>query len=192
MIFILAVFISIVIALLRGGRFERLGDINLRYAPLILLGFLIQLLIFTPILGPHLSQTQTSVVYNISMLLVLGVMALNWRLPGVPLLALGIFLNWVAISLNGGFMPSSQEALIAAGLADRAAMGEGEHFNNTVLVNESTRLPFLADVMAVPTPFPFATVFSIGDVLIAAGAAWLVQGAMVTPPEAAQVRTPTA
>lgn len=190
MLFVLAILFSVGVALLRGGRFERLADISIRFAPLILLGFLIQLLIFTPILGPRLSQGQTVVAYNLSMLLIWGTMALNWRLPGAPLIALGVFLNWLAISLNGGFMPASPDALVAAGLFDRAALAEGENFNNTILINTTTRLPFLADIMAVPAPIPFSTVFSVGDLILAVGAAWLIQRAMLAPTTLAPLPTP--
>lgn len=179
MIFVAAVLLALAVALLRGGRIEHLSRLSVRFAPLIVLGFVIQLLIFNPILGPHLSRSQVALAYNVSMILVWGTLAINWRLPGAPLMALGVFLNWLVITLNGGFMPASQEALLRAGLMGPALMAPGEHNNNSILITESTRLPFLADVMAIPASLPFSTVFSVGDLLLAAGGCWLVQKAMV-------------
>lgn len=180
MVFVAAVVVAVVVALVRGGRFERLANLTIRFAPLILLGFIIQLLIFTPILGPQLSRTQTVLAYNFSMILILGALALNWRVPGALLMGLGVFSNWLAISLNGGFMPASRSAMLRAGMLAQAAMDASQHYNNSILINEQTRVPFLGDVMAVPAALPLANVFSIGDVLLAAGAAWLVYKTMTT------------
>ena len=99
--------------------------------------------------------------------------AVNWRLPGLPVVGVGLLCNALAISLNGGRMPASVDALLAAGLQSVAlkagALGAS---TNTILIGPETRLPFLCDIFALPSWFPLATVFSIGDVLIAAGAAW--------------------
>lgn len=180
MLILVVILIFLVIALLRGGRFERLGEVPLRWTPLFLLGFLIQLFIFTPLLGPHLTPSQTAVAYSLSMILIWGTLLLNWKIPGVPWMALGVFLNWLVIVLNGGFMPASIEALQLAGLHDLAAMTDGQHHNNSILVNQQTRLPWLADVMAVPDFVPLSNVFSVGDVLLAIGAGWFLQHALLS------------
>ena len=49
----------------------------------------------------------------------------------------------------------------------------GNVFANSAYV-ANARLWFLGDVFAVPASWPFANVFSIGDVLIAVGAAWAI------------------
>lgn len=187
MIFVAAVLVAVVVALLRGGRFERLGHLSIRLAPLIVIGLVIQILIFSPILGSHLSRSQIALVYELSMILIWGTLVLNWRLPGVPLMALGVFLNWLVITLNGGFMPASQEALLQAGFVNRAMMTGDQHYNNTILIDANTRLPFLADVMAIPAALPLSNVFSVGDVLLATGTAWLLQRVMVAPHAAAEI-----
>jgi hypothetical protein len=81
------------------------------------------------------------------------------------LTALGAALNLLAITANGGVMPASPAALARAGLADDPGFQ-----NSTVLADP--RLAFLGDVFAVPASWPLSNVFSIGDVLIAAGLAW--------------------
>jgi hypothetical protein len=42
-------------------------------------------------------------------------------------------------------------------------------------------LAFLGDIFVLPRPFPFANVFSIGDVLIGVGGAWFVVKTMHRP-----------
>lgn len=181
MILLVLTLISLLVVLLRGGRFEQLGEVHIRFAPLLVFAFITHLLIFTPILGPYLNQTQTGIIYSVSMFVVWFTILLNWRLPGMPLMSLGVFLNWLAITLNGGFMPSSLEALRAAGLHNQASLEPGVHYNNTVLVTESTRLPFLTDIFAVPSSLPLSNVFSVGDVLLAIGVAWFIQRVMTAP-----------
>jgi len=49
---------------------------------------------------------------------------------------------------------------------------------NSVLLGPESRVPWLCDIFALPSWVPLATVFSVGDVLIAIGAAWFFIGAM--------------
>jgi hypothetical protein len=93
-------------------------------------------------------------------------LAANWRLPGMPLVALGAALNLLAISVNGGVMPASPSALAGAGLG----VQEPGFQNSTALADP--RLAFLGDVFSLPASWPLSNVFSVGDVLIALGIVW--------------------
>ncbi len=89
------------------------------------------------------------------------------RLAGVAVIVAGALTNSAAIVANGGVMPASPAAVASAGLRI------GGEFSNSRPV-DGARLAPLGDVLAVPAGWPGATVFSLGDVLIAAGAAWLL------------------
>jgi hypothetical protein len=67
-------------------------------------------------------------------------------------------------------MPASPEAVAAAGLPP-----DPPGFANSAVLPDP-RLAFLGDVFAIPRSWPLANVFSVGDVLIAVGAAAAVQG----------------
>lgn len=179
MIFVTATLVAVLVALLRGGRFEHLAQLSFRFGALIVVGLIIQILIFSPILGSHLNREQIALVYNLSMILLWGTLMLNWRVPGTRLMALGIFSNWLAITLNGGFMPASREALLSAGLISQAMMIGDQHYNNTILIDADTHLTFLTDVMAIPAVLPLSNVFSVGDLVLTAGTVWLIQRVMV-------------
>jgi len=90
----------------------------------------------------------------------------NRRLPFLWMIALGGSLNLLAIAANGGTMPARPGAVASAGLSDTGPA------NSAVLA--SPKLAFLGDVFAVPAGWPLHNVFSIGDVLIVAGAALLI------------------
>lgn len=100
-----------------------------------------------------------------SYLLAASALAANRRLPGMWLLALGAGLNVVAIAANGGVMPASEWAVATAGIEPQA----GQFHNSSVLA--SPRLLLLGDVLALPAAWPLRNVFSVGDVLLAAGGA---------------------
>jgi hypothetical protein len=110
----------------------------------------------------------------------------NRRLPGVPLMALGGALNLAAIVANDGVMPASPSAWERAGLEPPAP---GEEFTNSAPV-EDARLGVLGDVFAIPEGWPFANVFSIGDVLIVVGLGWLAHAWCRRPHSAAVADLP--
>jgi hypothetical protein len=86
-------------------------------------------------------------------------LAANWRVPGIPLAALGVALNLLVIAANGGVMPASPLPADAPGFQSSAAVAD-------------PRLAFLGDVFALPASWPLSNVFSVGDMLIAVGLAW--------------------
>lgn len=98
----------------------------------------------------------------------------NRRVPGLVLLAGGGALNALAIAANGGQMPASPQALQAAGLPLVT-----DHFVNSGVVADP-RLAFLGDVFASPAWLPLRNVYSVGDLVILAGAVWVVQRACGT------------
>jgi len=100
---------------------------------------------------------------------------LNRRLPGIPVLAVGLFLNLLSISLNGGFMPIStitaaklisEEALLNITVGSRFSLGS----KDILLSPEAIVLPWLSDRFVPPGWFPYRFAFSLGDVLIDIGA----------------------
>jgi hypothetical protein len=92
----------------------------------------------------------------------------NRRVPWLWMIGLGGMANLAAISANGGVMPASRAALVAAGRATHVA-----HFTNSTAVPHP-HLAFLGDIFAWPVPLPLANVFSVGDVLLLVGTAMLI------------------
>jgi uncharacterized protein DUF5317 len=148
---------------LSGGRLGALADLRLRrlWAVYAALGL--------AILGvnlPGLPDGARSLLLIAAYPVGAVFLAANWRVPGVPLVALGAGLNLLAIAANGGVMPASPDALATAGLP---AGGPG--FRNSDVVADP-RLAFLGDIFAIPASWPLSNVFSVGDVLIGAGLVW--------------------
>ncbi len=94
----------------------------------------------------------------------------NLHAPGIPLVAAGLLLNVLVVAANGA-MPVSVEAARQAGVAP-GDLGLGRDPSRELL-DDASRLPWLADVIAVPLPV-HPEVVSAGDVLVAAGVLLLV------------------
>ena len=115
--------------------------------------------------------------------LLIAFLILNRRLPGLRLILLGTLLNMAVILANGGFMPVSREALERSGHLDLIVVHGDQEFvlgsKDIVLPESQTRLQPLSDVVGIPETFPVSATFSVGDLVIMAGAARLVYRTML-------------
>ncbi len=151
----------------------------LRSLWLVIVGFLPQFLIFyLPATRTRFPSSWVSIGLVSSQILLLFFCWLNRHLSGIWLLGLGLALNLLVIAANGGFMPISPQT--AARIAPQEAVASiplGSRFGSSkdaLLAPEQTRLEWLADRFTTPQGFSYKVAFSLGDILIAAGAFWLV------------------
>jgi hypothetical protein len=158
----LVLFIATTIALLRGGRLINLADIRLQYWWLLLLGFGIQA---ATVLLHDTERTRevATVMILVSYLPLLALVLINRHREGMWLAGLGVLMNFSVIALNGG-MPVLREAATIAAAGPAALPLDVKH----VLLDSSTRIPFLGDVIPVRL-FGIGQVISLGDVLLAVG-----------------------
>jgi hypothetical protein len=169
-----------------GGRLRNLETLDLRWPWLVIVALGVQLVIFSP-LGRPLGEGAIVALHLASYALLIAFAAVNHRDLGILIAGVGIVLNVAVIAANGGYMPATARALQFAGHLTGA-----ETHNNSALAGEGVRFLFLGDVMAVPGWVPVvANVFSVGDVLIAAGVAVMLAAAMRGPADTrgATVRT---
>lgn len=113
---------------------------------------------------------------KVSVLLLVGYgLYQNRHLKTLYLVLWGLLLNTLVILANGGHMPVSPDALKRAGIEgwEELLKNRGDAVHS--LLDESTRLPFLGDVIALP---PLRKAVSPGDLFILAGIAGvIVEGA---------------
>ena len=185
MILVVAIVVSIIIALLRGGRFSALATLPLRYGVLAVAAFAVQIIFIyqTPsskIIGTWGWQ---ELLFASSHLLLLATVWANRHLAGVKWIGLGLLLNLAVIVANGGWMPITPDAIIKVGhtgLVPTVTPGMRIYSSkNIILAPEETKLRFLSDIFIISRPFPVPSVFSIGDVFVALGMFLLIQNAML-------------
>lgn len=97
---------------------------------------------------------------------------------GIPILLLGVFLNFIVMALNGGRMPVSLEAATILDPAYANAIQNGLYGKHAVLT-DSTLLGFLGDVIPITDPYPKDQVISIGDIVMNIGIFIFIQRVMV-------------
>lgn len=158
----LAFLLLLVTVPVAGGRLSRLSELELRGLWLVVVAFAIQVLLVTVV--PEGDETLHRVAHIATYGLAAGCILRNLDLRFMWVVAVGGLLNFIAIAANGGVMPASRGALAAAGLDP--ASGE---FANSDLVRNA-HVAFLGDVFAIPTGWPGANVFSLGDALMLVGA----------------------
>jgi hypothetical protein len=163
-LFLIAVVVLAAVAVpLAGGRLGALVEVRLRHSWAIFAAFGLGIAATElPGLPEGLRVALLVAAYPVAAVF----LAANWRLPGMPLVALGGAMNLLAITVNGGVMPASRSALAGAGLPVNQP-----GFENTAVLPDP-QLALLGDVFFIPASWPLSNVFSVGDVLIALGVIW--------------------
>jgi hypothetical protein len=165
------VLLAVGVGLVLGGRLGAVAELHLRAPWLFLAALALQLVAFPLAILPwRTDETLASVLWVASYWLLVVAALLNRRVTGVPIVASGMALNFVAILANRGTMPVTHDAMRDAGRND------GVQANSTAMSDPN--LPWLVDRWAAPDWIPLANVFSVGDVVIAVGAFVLVLAAM--------------
>ena len=173
MFILYAVVIGIALGLLFGGDLARLGELKLRFAWVCVLGLAVQLVLFSDPVTERIGSLGVP-IYVVSTVAVAVAVAANYRIQGMAVVALGAFCNLAAIAANGGYMPTTAEAMAATGFSEKTV------YSNSALLSDPN-LPWLIDRFAMPTWIPSHNVFSIGDVLIGLGVAIVIVVAMRRP-----------
>jgi len=179
MIFLISVAVGIIAGYLTGGRLRNLTSLRLRWTWLVLLAVLIQVLVF-PLFTDHpIVPIATEAFHLISYLLVLAWLGLNIRVRPLLLIGAGALCNLLVIVVNGGKMPASISAIARAGGEFAAQqLTQNGVYGNLVSMSAATHLNFLGDTMYLPGWLPFATAFSVGDLVIMIGLVWLMARGM--------------
>jgi hypothetical protein len=173
---VLAVVVGgILIGLALGGSLRNLAETRLRWWPLALAGLSLQL-IPVPSRPGQADHWAAAGLLIASYVLLLMFVAGNIRIPGLPLVAMGFALNLLVIGANGG-MPVKDAALRqAAGSGyekSRQRLLEKGGLKHHLATSDDVLVP-LSDVIGIGGPV--ANVFSPGDMLSYAGAAWALAG----------------
>lgn len=173
------IMLSFLVAELRGGRLRNLARADFRHLELVLAacGLHVGLQVAA---GRGWVEVAwwTGLLNVVAYLLLMAAVIPNLRLSGMPLVAVGVFLNLLVIAANGGKMPVSPTALEAVGLGHlRPLLGSGRAPTHT-LIGEGTRLAFLGDIFPLPRPYWWPCTFSPGDAVLAVGMFLLIQALM--------------
>ncbi len=171
---------ALVLGKLRGGKFKSLGRVRINNWWLFLMAFVIEFgAVFAVSAGIEIVGRYRMYLHILSYLVLFAGVMSNREYPSMWIIFLGSLLNFVVIAINGGAMPISLEGLHRTGLDNYVQIINAGGLATHQALTASTKLAFLADIIVLPKPYPFAKVMSIGDVLICLGVIIFVQRAML-------------
>ncbi|MFJ2047105.1 MULTISPECIES: DUF5317 domain-containing protein [Paenibacillus] len=104
---------------------------------------------------------------------------LNRHYKGFTLIWIGVFLNFIVMAVNGGRMPVSVDASAVLGPYYVDMLREGGAVSKHYMMDASTHLSFLGDIIPLSSPYPRTQVISIGDVVMNIGIFLFIQYMMV-------------
>jgi hypothetical protein len=166
--------ITLVVGFLMGGRLSNLSRLRIRWAPLAIVGFAMQL-INPPGNWPIFMLLGSFVLLSIFTFA-------NIRTAGFAMILIGVAMNFAVIAVNSG-MPVSRDALMSSGQGDTFAdlANDADSYVKHHLADGDDRLLFLGDVIGVPPPV--AQAISIGDVYTYGGVGMVIVAAMRRRPD---------
>jgi hypothetical protein len=174
---IVAVIVAgLLVGIALGGDIRTLSELKLRWWPLALVGLVLQL-IPVPSMDGQLDRWLAVGLLAGSYVVLIAFVAMNIRLAGFPVIALGFALNLLVISVNGG-MPVTEHAIRQAYGARTATeitrLQEQGGAKHHLARDDDVLLP-LADV--IPVGAPQRQVLSAGDLVFMVGVFWVVAAA---------------
>jgi len=153
---------GILLGLVSGGRLGALGELRISRVELVYAAIALQIVAFPSGIFPWSTPDGFARgVWLVSFALLIVFAAVNRAVRGVALVFAGLASNLAAVVANGGLMPASPSAVRAAGTTYR--------LHNNSISTAHPHLAWLTDRWTVPEWIPWGNVFSVGDVLIAAG-----------------------
>lgn len=163
--------LAIVVSWFRGGRLRDVVSLDFSRGWIVLLALVIQVVALS-VLGSGSSYFPALYIFSFLGLFVF--FALNFKLPWVWLISIGVALNFLAIAANGGYMP------VDISLVDQAP-SSSEALGHTRPITDTTTLSYLGDVIPVRIGIPgFNGLISAGDIVLALGAALFIQWGMMS------------
>lgn len=168
-----AVLSSVIIAIIRKGKFTNFEHVSIKGWYLILLSALVQIVSAKLYIGKYeaivnILNNYYFYIHILSYILLLVGLALNIDRKSFQLITLGTILNFICIIANNGKMPVH----VPYGPDPTVDLWHS-------ILNESTRLITFADVIPIPKPYPFPKILSIGDLFIIVGTFIFIQNCMV-------------
>ena len=165
---------ALAVAVLIGGDVRRLSQLRLRHLELLLAAFAAK--ISVALLGTTHAAAAVTAARPLNVIgagLLLAVVWFNRRIPGAILFGAGLTLNLIVILVFGGRMPVLLPRDIDPNSAVLAVLKGGLDPLHVALPHPQG-LWFLGDILAIPGIGGHASLVSIGDLLMAAGVAWLI------------------
>lgn len=174
------VVVSALVGKLRGGSLSSLGEVPLKRIEIIVAAFAVEALVVAlGLRGIELVSVISPYAFLYAYASLLYAVWVNRDIRWMSLIGLGILLNFSVILANSMRMPVSADALVAAGMSQQVAAIEAGRVLTYKLMDSTTRLRLLGDIIPICSPYPVHRVVSLGDLVMALGVFLLIQREML-------------
>lgn len=185
------IILALIVGKIKDGSISKLENLYIRGWYLLVISFSLEFL--SLFLITKTNNDITNIIENnffyihifIYSLLIIGLF-MNFKEVGFKITFFGSILNFIPTVFNQGKMPVSIKALDNAELYDQLNLLYDHRIITHTLITENTKINFLGDIIAIPKPYPFPKIISIGDILISIGIFILIYSYMIKK-EAAQI-----
>jgi hypothetical protein len=157
--FLVVIIIAIIIGYILQGSLKNIDPSKIKAIYLVFIAFFIETIMVMLIRKEYFVRGNLTYIINLIMYIFLFVFIYQNRYnKWLLLIGAGFLLNALPIFFNGGAMPVSSSVINQLGMTQNVT-SEGLY----VIIDESTRLPFLGDIIALKYPKPY--VISVGDIV---------------------------
>jgi hypothetical protein len=167
-VYLYSLILGLVVGYLRKGKMVGLSEVKFKFV----LAFAIAMQILSALTASY-SAFLVSVSYGLLLLFLI----MNWNFDELRLIAVGVFLNALAIWTNNGKMPVDFQAAVRTWSSAKDLLN-GTDWKH-VIMTDQTPFAIFGDIMYLKYPIP--QVISIGDVILSVGLFLLVLRAMDKP-----------
>jgi hypothetical protein len=172
------IILSLIVGFLRKGNLKALSQLELKWGWVFPLLLVVQVVIFSFQNDIQMIGQASGYLYMVVYILGLIFLYMNRKQKGFILILIGVFLNFLVMSVNGGRMPVSLEAGAVLDPGYLEVLKEELYAKHTVLT-ESTTLGFLGDIIPLTDPYPRTQIISIGDIVMNIGIFLFIQHLML-------------
>ncbi|WP_202708686.1 DUF5317 family protein [Sporosalibacterium faouarense] len=170
---------AIIIGVIRGGSIAKLISSSFNKMIVLILALIIYMsFIHFAIRGYDLLLDYSYIIYIVVNIILLVAIVLNYKYREVWLICIGLILNIISFVANDQNIIFSGKGLSYIGLEDAANLLTREGANLLAPLTDATNASVLSHFIAIPKPYIYPQIFSIGDLLISLGVFLLIQTIM--------------
>lgn len=181
--FVEPMILSLIVAKIRSGKFTNIEKMEFHSWYLILIAGGIQLALtllkkINPQWANLIFENYFIYILGLTYVLILISILMNIKRHSMKLFLIGVVLNFLVITANGGKMPVSIIGI--KGINSQIIELPHREFDiKHMAVTSDTKLVYLADIILIPRPYPLPKILSVGDLFIMLGFFVFIQEIMV-------------
>ncbi len=186
------IILGLIVGLIRGGLrqgLQQFSKIRLKGGLIFPILLIVQLLIFRFQVNSDWLAAASGYVFMFIYVAGMIFLWMNRDQKGFGSILAGVFLNFLVMAVNGGRMPVSMGAASVLDPVYMDMLVDATATTKHYLMDASTRLPFLGDIIPLSPPYPRTQVISIGDIIMNVGIFLYILNLMTVGKNTANVQT---